>query len=287
MTTWTTANLRPLSEGANIESWIGFKHFSYLAEAGIQEYLRNTGRSQDAILRAGHSVDIASLSLRLPSPLYADSLVDVHVEGERRETDSLSEMLCVEGLSRDSGERRRCLQGTAMLNQHRLADLEDCLARIEKQGQAKIPRARADAPGHHDWHFTVPYPFCRAASVLQFDGYVRLVEDGIERYLRAHGISVRRLLVERGWIPVVTDWKINIHEPVFMEETLLIRMDVTSIFKGLLWETRISFVAMRDDKETTVAESFIRHGYAVTKGPGAGTMATFDKEVRHALGSGE
>ena len=84
MSASSRSDARPLSEGANIESWIGFKHFSYLAEGAVQDFLRETGMSQDDMLReTGESVDIVEFSLRLPSPLYADSRVSLHVEGER------------------------------------------------------------------------------------------------------------------------------------------------------------------------------------------------------------
>ena len=289
MTTSSRSDARPLSEGANIESWIGFKHFSYLAEGAVQYFLRDTGMSQDDMLReTGESVDMVEFSLRLPSPLYADSLVSLHVEGERANplrppTDALR--VCGDRVSAEASVR--CLEGRARLRGWSREELDATLSRTAQAGPAVSSTAsimRDAAPGLHDWLFTVPYPYCRASSVMQFDGYVRLVEDSVERFLRAQGVSVRRLLVERGWIPVVTRWSLTIDEPVLMEEELVIGTDVTGVFKGLLWDSNIGFHVVRDGERVTAARASITHGYAITRGRLSGKMAAFDDELLHAFG---
>ena len=293
MSASSRSDARPLSEGANIESWIGFKHFSYLAEGAVQDFLRETGMSQDDMLReTGESVDIVEFSLRLPSPLYADSRVSLHVEGERADPSRPpADALRVRGDRVSAEASARCLEGRAGLRGWSREELDAMLSRAAQAGPEVSSTAsimRGAAPGLHDWLFTVPYPYCRASSVMQFDGYVRLVEDSVERFLRAQGVSVRRLLVERGWIPVVTRWNLTIDEPVLMEEELVISTDVTGVFKGLLWDSDIGFHVVRDGERVTVARASITHGYAITRGRLSGTMAAFDDELLHAFGqSGE
>lgn len=275
--------VRPLSEGANIESWIGFKHFSYLAEAAAQGYLRVTGLSQDQMLnQLDVSVDITELRMRLPSPLYADSVLTAQVQGERPSPEELPGKLRVRGTSDHAGRTATCFETSLVFSAWPRRKLDDGLAHAHREsGSGTLPVD--DDDGTHVWSFTIPYPYCRASSVIQFDGYVRLIEEAIERLLRDRGISVRRLLVERGWIPVVTGWRISITAPAFMEETLIIRTRTTGVFKSILWDTEITFSTLRGGTEVEVARSSITHGYANTRGDHSGQMATFDAEVLNAL----
>jgi len=91
-------------------------------------------------------------------------------------------------------------------------------------------------------------------------------------------------VAERGWIPVVTNFALDVTAPAYMEETLAVDLTVTAITKALLWSAGLVFSVTRPEGRVEVAQASITHGYALVRGAEAGTMATFDDAVLAALG---
>src|SRR5580658_2818449 len=78
----TVLSCRPSYEGANIRTWIGFKHFIYLVEQAVLQWLieRGTG-ARDLFLGYGLGFEIVDCSVQLPAVLEIDDEVTAQVTG--------------------------------------------------------------------------------------------------------------------------------------------------------------------------------------------------------------
>ena len=76
----------PGYEGANIRTWIGFKHFMYLVEAAILKHFRDRGfGARDLYQRHGLGLEIVDCSVQLPQALEVDDEVAVTIEPATRQ----------------------------------------------------------------------------------------------------------------------------------------------------------------------------------------------------------
>ena len=73
-----TLPARPGFEGANIRTWIGFKHFAYLVEQGVLQWFRERGHGPGRLyLEHGVGLSVRDCSLLLPAVLEVDDEVSV------------------------------------------------------------------------------------------------------------------------------------------------------------------------------------------------------------------
>src|SRR5690606_2511172 len=76
----TVLEIRPRYEGANIGTWIGFKHLNYLVEEAVLEHLRRTGTSPpDLYHDHGLCVDLVDIDTRILRALRVDDLAIAEV----------------------------------------------------------------------------------------------------------------------------------------------------------------------------------------------------------------
>jgi len=129
----------------------------------------------------------------------------------------------------------------------------------------------------------VPYYYCQFSEHLQFSGYVRAMEEVVDRFLADRGLSVSTMLRTRGWIPVVSRARIGVLADVAMEETVHTVFTVTDVLKDLGFDARMDCYVRRDETLVHTATGRILHGYAVASGPGAGGLATLDGPTVAAL----
>src|SRR3954452_20773543 len=88
LTATTTASLRPGFEGNNISYAIGFKHISYLVEAGVLEHFRRAGLPPGKLFQVyGVCLEVVRLGVRLGALLHVDDLAEVEVRPVVRDTD--------------------------------------------------------------------------------------------------------------------------------------------------------------------------------------------------------
>ena len=74
---------RPGFEGANIRTWIGFKHFMYLAEAAVLDWFREHDLAPGRLFAEhGAGLEIVDASVRLPNVLTVDDTVEAEVVAE-------------------------------------------------------------------------------------------------------------------------------------------------------------------------------------------------------------
>src|SRR6266540_1554224 len=136
------------------------------------------------------------------------------------------------------------------------------------------------------WSWRAPYFYCHFSDRVQHSGFVRALEEVVDRFLADRGISVGRLLAERSWIPVVSRARVQLVEAAHMEETIHTVFTVVDILRGVMFDARMSCYVQRGAELVPVATAQILHGYAIAAGDGAGGLAELDGEVSRALTGG-
>ena len=282
---------RPAYAGANIRTWIGFKHFTYLVEAAVLQWFRDRGCGPGRLYHEhGLGLSVIDCSLLLPHVLDVDD-----------------EVVC----------QARFMGGGRFSVRLLVAGVSVCRARV-----AVVLVREKDAPGHQvppgldvpvvdaigpqappislpagadpldvvrgaretfGWSWRAPYFCCQYSDRVAHSGYVRALEETVERFLADRHISVGRMLVERGWIPVVSRSRVRLLADAHMEETILTTFRVEEVLRGLTYDARMDCHVARDGRLVPVATARIMHGYAVSRGPTAGQLAELDPPVLAAL----
>jgi acyl-CoA thioesterase FadM len=303
--------LRPLREGANIRTWIGFKHFMYLAEEAVLAWFRERDLGPSRLYHEfGLGFTIAESSVQLPAVLDVDDVVDCEVSGgpdrftvrlRARRPGSpcvllgkVRVALVREAEAAEAAEAagpapapvpvpaivaRLAVDSVADVGLPGRADL------IVAPGAAPADVAAAE-PGAFCWSWRIPYFYCQFSGRMQHSGHVRAMEEVVDRFLADRGLSVGTLLTERGWIPVVSRAKVSLLADAFMEETLLTVLTVTDVLKGVSFDARMDCYADRGSRLVHVATGRILHAYAIARGPGAGGLAELDQATIDALTRG-
>jgi acyl-CoA thioesterase FadM len=306
----TVLHSRPGYEGANIRTWIGFKHFMYLAERAVLQWLSDRGTGPGALyLEHGLGAEITDFSVQLPAVLEIDDEVRAEVTGAGpRLNVRLSVTRHGTPVTVLSGKVKLALVRERTAGLHRpapepLAALEaaDLAAASTVTGPPAIavpPGASPESvlagsvpagsvpaagPAGFVWSWRAPYFYCHFSDRVQHSGFVRALEEVVDRFLADRGISVGRMLTERSWIPVVSRARVQLIGPAYMEETIHTVFTVTGILRGVMFDGRMDCYAERDGELVPVATATILHGYAIAAGEGAGGMASLDPGVIAAL----
>jgi acyl-CoA thioesterase FadM len=288
----------PGYEGANVRTWIGFKHFTYLVEAAVLRWFRDRGVGPGRLYHEhGLGLSIVDCSLLLPAVLDVDDEVVAEATEVRpgRFTVRLS-------VARDTDVTVcRAKVGVALVREpaapaHRPVPPWLAALVVDRVGAADpIPlppgadpvAALTDGdPRAFGWTWRVPYFYCQYSQRLAHAGYVRALEEVVDRFLADRGISVGRLLRERGWIPVVSRSRVTLLADAYMEEEMITTFRVEDVLRGVTYDARMDCHVVRDCQLVPVATGRILHGYAISRGPDAGTLAEFDAPVLAALTGG-
>lgn len=277
-------SVRPRYDGANIQTWIGFKQFLALAEEAVLGWFRDTGHGPHRLFHQ-YSLELAVIdcSAVLPAPLDVDDEVAATVTplGDGRFRVSLT------ALHSDGN--------TAVLNSR------ITVALIGPAGAGPLPgevgRAQPSVanpaaspfvplPADHTvfrWTWRARYFHCHFSDRVQHSAYVRALEEVVDRFLADRGLSVGTVLSERGWIPVVSRVRVRLLADAHMEEDVHVTFAVTDVLKDVTWEGRMDCHVRRHDELVPVATARILHGYAVSRGPEAGQLAVLDSATLAAL----
>lgn len=305
--TLTTPVGRPRYEGANIRTWIGFKHFMYLTEEAVLQYFRERGVGAETLYHTyGLGLEIVDHSVSLPATLGIDDEVTAVVEPGKPKPGHGAPFKLRLTVERD-GETVTVLTGKIRVA---LVTLKDAPAGIQPVPAHLEPytvpavAALADAADHEPrtvadselsavltpagsnaflWSWRIPYFYCHFSDRLQHSGYVRAMEEVVDRFLEDRGISIRTMLVERGWIPVVSRARVHMLADALMEETLHTVFTVQEILKDVMYTATFDTYVHRDGRLVHTATGSIMHGYAVSRGELAGSLAEFDDTTRAAL----
>jgi len=289
---------RPRYEGANIRTWIGFKHFMYLAEEAVLHWFREHGLGARQLYHEfGLGLEIVDSSVQLPAYLEVDDEAVATVCAERR--GRFSVRLSVE---RD-GVTVPVLTGRTVVAL--VADAPapqpppDELAPLVVVGAAEAATAeRRDLEGVHDrvdevlaagpgapflWSWRARYFHCHFSDRVQHSAYVRALEEVVDRFLADRGISIPRMLSERGWIPVVSRARVQLVADAHMDEVVHTTFTVEDVLKRRAYDGRMDCYVLRDGRLVHTATARILHGYAGAGGDQAGRVVELDDATIAAL----
>lgn len=290
----------PAYEGVNIRTWVGFKHFLYLVEQATLQWLRDRGYgARTLFLEHGLGVEIVDCSVQLPAVLELDDEVRAEVSEDRgnRLAVRLSVVREGEPVTVLRGKIRVALVRERTADRHRqapaaLAGLE--VTALSGTGPPRVRLGRGASPASalsadaasFVWSWRAPYYYCHFSDRVQHSGFVRTLEEVVDRFLADRGISVGRLLTERSWIPVVSRARVRLLAAAHMEETVHTVFRVTDILRNSLFDAEMSCYVQRGGELVPVATARILHGYAIAAGAGAGGMAELTDDVVRALTGG-
>ena len=280
---------RPRYEGANIGTWIGFKQFVYLAEDAVLQYYRDRGIGPSPLFH-GHGVQLSIVehSVRLPGPVFVDD--EVHAEAVPMAAKGPEDTFNVTLFVHRDGAPVPVLKGKVRAGfiapLGTVGELPAQVAgRIVPGIAALRPRPEpigAMRPGFR-WSQTIPYPHCQFSDRIQHSGYVRDLEEVVHRYLAERGISIRRMLTERNWIPAVIRSQVRMLADAHLEEELHTVFTVDDVVKDVMFSGTMDCYVVRDGRPVHTATGSITHGYGIASGPDAGQVAIIDAETRAAL----
>jgi acyl-CoA thioesterase FadM len=287
--------MRPRYEGANIRTWIGFKHLMYLAEDALLTWFRDQGFGPQRLLHEyGAGLELIDMSAQLPSLVEIDDQIlgEVRVTGPG--TFAVQLRACRDGTSPTvlNGKARFVLvpdplgADRSSLPLH-LAPLrlDDASRDSDDLAMATDPEStlRAAHPEAFYWAWQARYFHCHCSGRVQHSAYLRALEEVVDRFLAARGLPIGRMLSERGLIPVVSRANVQSGAPAFMDETVHTIFRIDDILKSTAYDGRMDCYVQRQETLTHVAGGRILHGYAISRGPDAGRLAPLDAAIVDAL----
>jgi acyl-CoA thioesterase FadM len=283
----TTAwRLRPRYASANIRTWIGFKQFMYLVEEAVLSWFRERGFAPgDIYHHYGLGLEIVDSSVLLPAVLEVDDEVEAQVGwlGPGRFGVRLT-------VARD-GESVTVLRGkvaVALVTERTAptgSPAPECLAPLVVPAVAAVAEP-IDTPLWTEcfgWQWRARYFHCHYSDRVQHGSYVQALEEVVDRFLADRGLSVPRLLAERGWIPVVSRVRVRLLADAHMDEEIRTTFAVPDIVKDRAFDGRMDSYVVGAHEPRHVATARILHGYVISKGDAAGALAELDPETVKAL----
>jgi acyl-CoA thioesterase FadM len=292
---------RPLFEGCNVGTWIGFKHVTYLAQEGALDWLRAHDLAPGKLFEASAlATEVVGCRLRLLKGVRVDDVVTLSVTPATRPGDDRASF-DVRLLRRDGGEKLAQgrfavvwrTAGAALgpaapppadvlpfLAQEppdrppRPAEVADeAVAALRPGGKPSVVRSRR-----------ITYPLCCCTERIQFSAYVRLLEEMVEELLAERGISVGALLAERRWAPVVSRVEIEALRPAYMEEGLHAVFSIDEVLKDLVFPGRMTCYVRREGRLVEAARAAIDHAYVQFDTRAVGSaVVPLDARVKKAL----
>ncbi|MFI9152081.1 thioesterase family protein [Streptomyces sp. NPDC053367] len=320
--TESTVRLRPRYEGSNINTWIGFKHVNYLVEEAVLEHFRAAGLGSRYLFEQhGLGLDVADLDTRILHAFHQDDearavvvpktedgdekghlafAVTLYVERDGKELKAVTSKVKV-ALRIDSylaqaevpQELARFavaeLGGFAELGEHHGAEVTEAAGTALSAGRGTTgdedPVLAQLLAGRNafGWKWRIPYPYCHFNERLAMSGYLRQVEEVVDLFLADRGISIKTLLDDRKWIPVVPHSRVQFLGEALMEEDLYTVFTVEEVFKDLTYTARTDFYVVREGRLVQTATGRITHGYAVFGDRSDWSLVNFDDRVLQAF----
>ncbi|MCP2235320.1 thioesterase family protein [Prauserella halophila] len=303
----TTLEATPSYEGANIRTWIGFKHFMYLVEAAVLEHFRdNELGARELYHRHGVGLEIVDSSVQLPHVLEVDDDLEVVVEPATRQKPGHGAAFTARILIRKSDDKVLALKGkvrVALIAEKdapasepapsavsglvldevaALADADETALPIS-DGQDAADVLAPQGSGAYLWSWRAPYFYCHYSDRVQHSAYVRAMEEVVDHFLHDRGLGVGKMLEERAWIPVVSRARVRLTADAHMEEIVHTVFTVQDFIKDMSYTATFDCYVRRGDRLVRTATGTIMHGYAISRGEKAGTVALLDEDTKKAL----
>lgn len=304
LTTSTATQVRPRYEGSNICTWIGFKHVNYLVEEAVLDHFRQAGLAARALYEEhGLGLDLVSIDTRILHAFHMDDVAEAEVVPWTKDEDGTIGLKVVIRVERD-GEVLKAVTSKvrvslridtyleaagevpALLARFAVAKLGDDLERAAgtaAPAEEEVLASLTAGQNAYAWKWNIPYPYCHFTERIQMSGYLRLMEEGKDRFVADRGISIKTLLDDRKWIPVVPRSDIRILDEALMEEDLYTVYTVEEVFKDFTYTSRMDFYVLRDGELVKTATGRIVHGYAVIGNRRDWSLVSFDQRVLDAV----
>lgn len=304
----TVVPLRPQFEGANVGPWIGFKHVNYMVEEAVLAHFRQQGRDVRS-LYADHGLclEIVEIDTRIIRALRLEDEFNFHVSPSGRATGAelAFDVVVHDDQEATKATRMVVAKVTVMLRRDTrwpvpkdtpppgtTGDAVDRIVRPKPQsgfGSGRIgPPARSVdnlVSGRNAlvWKMRVPYFYCHFTERLQMSGYLRVMEEVVDRFLTDRGVSIRSLLDESQLIPAVPRSRISMLEEAYMDEDLHTVLVIDQVFKDLTFTATMECYVVREGELVITAVGAITHGYARLDGRASWSLARLDDRLRTAL----
>ncbi|EFL25817.1 conserved hypothetical protein [Streptomyces himastatinicus ATCC 53653] len=302
----TTVRLRPRYEGSNICTWIGFKHVNYLIEEAVLVHFARCGAPARRLYEEhGLGLDIVALDSRILHAFHMDDDAEAEVVPRTSDGDTALTFRVTLRVVRD-GSVLKAVTATVRVSLRADSYLTGPAEPPGEFGRFTVDRLGEGAPAEpspavpdgdedavlaaltegrnaHAWKWNITYPYCHFTERLQMSGYLRLMEEAKDRFVKSRGISIKTLLDDRRWIPVVPRSWIRVTDEALMEEDLYTVYTVEEIFKDLTYTARMDCYAVRDGALTLTATGGIVHGYALIENRRDWHLVPFDQRVLDAL----
>ncbi|MFI0780645.1 hypothetical protein [Streptomyces sp. NPDC021212] len=302
----TTVRLRPRYEGSNICTWIGFKHVNYLIEEAVLVHFARSGAPARRLYEEhGLGLDIVALDSRILHAFHLDDDAEAEVVPHTSDGDTALAFRVTLRVVRDgsilkavTADVRVSLRADTYLPGPAEPPGEFGRFTVDRLGEGVPAEPRPAVPdgderavlaaltegrNAHAWKWNITYPYCHFTERLQMSGYLRLMEEAKDRFVKSRGISIKTLLDDRRWIPVVPRSWIRITDEALMEEDLYTVYTVEEIFKDLTYTARMDCYVVRDGALTLTATGGIVHGYALIENRRDWHLVPFDQRVLDAL----
>jgi acyl-CoA thioesterase FadM len=118
---------------------------------------------------------------------------------------------------------------------------------------------------------------------VQMSGYLRQMEEILDLFVEDRGVSIKKLLDEQNWIPVVPKSRITFLGEANMEETLYTVFTVEEVFKRYTFTARMDCYVLRDGVLVPTATGRITHGWAVIENRKDWSLVDFDDRLTDAI----
>jgi acyl-CoA thioesterase FadM len=294
----THSLLRPRYEGANICTWIGFKHVNYLVEEAVLDHLRQRGfRAGELYERHGLCVDLTGIDTRMVTAHHIDDVAEATVRQVPGDGPELRFAVDLKA-DRDGDVRTAGAKVGVVLRtdpKHGPADppptelVPHVVGRLG-HGGVTVPLGSGDplatlrgTGNTFAWSWRVPYFYCHFTERLQMTGYLRLMEEAVDLFLADRGVSIKTLLDDQDWIPVVPHSSVTILGEAAMEDELFTVFTVEDVFKRFTYNARMDCYVRRGDRLVPTATGRITHGYAVIDSRRDWSVVNFDDRLLAAV----
>ncbi|MEU7134362.1 hypothetical protein [Streptomyces sp. NPDC046261] len=300
----TRLEIRPRYEGSNICTWIGFKHVNYMVEEAVYDHLRQRGFPAGRLYeRHGLGVDITDIDTKIKTAFHIDDLATATVRPAPAKGDGLR--FLVEMTVERGGETVKAVVSKVAVQlrldprghfaQEPPTELaEHVVDRLGAGGEPVRVEPGADpldrlTAGRNafGWAWRMPYFYCHFTERVQMSGYLRQMEEIVDLFLEDRGVSIKTLLDEQDWIPVVPHSRITILDEARMEETLYTVFTVENVFKRFTYTARMDSYVLRDGVLVPTATGRITHGWAVIENRRDWSLVDFDDRLLDALNGKE
>jgi acyl-CoA thioesterase FadM len=298
----TRTLLRPRYEGSNICTWIGFKHVNYLVEEAVLDHLRQVGLAAGDLYETyGLCVDIVDIDSRILTAFHIDTEAVAEVRSLSGESLAFAVEIQIDGPSPVKAVTAKVrvelrLDPRGFGAEPVPAALQPYSAdRLGTAASVDLPVASGQAPAGDvvahlteganafAWKWRIPYFYCHFTERMQMSGYLRQMEEVVDLFLADRGVSIKRLLDEQNWIPVVPHSRITILDEARMEEELYTVFTVENVFKRFTYTSRMDCYVLRDGVLVPTATGRITHGYAAIENRRDWSLVSFDDRLNDAL----